>query len=397
MKIFQKNYIFSNLNSLGYQYDNLNNTNVKSGTKSLNKKRDVPFLLRFLKISNSIFKNSKQNIDIKSNLMIEQLSISEENRFLREIIFLDLKEIIINKTIFKLESGKILYNEIISFLEEAGEMDDIQSLIYLSEISFHYNQDLKFIHYSKKLESLNNIIGIKNLAYSYHNGYGVELDLKKSFYYYNRAVELEDIESIYNLATCYFNGKGVIKNYEKAVELYKRASFYRDKFAIHELGYCYLNGLGVQKNIDKTLYLWHKAYLLGNYDSKKSIIDLYKKNIFEFISNNVFELKKLYLPIYFWIISIFIGFFISFYYKNWYYSIAIGFISATISYFFVKIFSFLYIKIINNFRVNKYINSLFSNSQFKKLDIKNLFLDAIMESDLSDFFKKKILKKYKKI
>lgn len=81
-----------------------------------------------------------------------------------------------------------------------------------------------------------------NLGTMYSAGKGVEKDLSKAFYWYERAAKLGHTKSQYGVAWMYHNGVGVEKDISKAVFWYKEAAEYEDKAAMFALGVMYYNG-----------------------------------------------------------------------------------------------------------------------------------------------------------
>ncbi|GBC47663.2 kinase-like domain-containing protein [Rhizophagus irregularis DAOM 181602=DAOM 197198] len=80
-------------------------------------------------------------------------------------------------------------------------------------------------------------------GYSYENGIGIEKDLKKAFYWYEKAANNGNIIAKHNLGDCYLNGNGVKKDHNKAFELFKQSANGGYSSGILMLGYCYEEGL----------------------------------------------------------------------------------------------------------------------------------------------------------
>jgi len=95
-----------------------------------------------------------------------------------------------------------------------------------------------------------------NLGVMYSAGKGVEKDLSKAFYWYERAAKSGHTKSQYGIAWMYHNGVGVEKDISKAVFWYKEAAEYEDKAAMFALGVMYYNGSnGLKKDKVKALEL----------------------------------------------------------------------------------------------------------------------------------------------
>jgi excinuclease UvrABC ATPase subunit len=96
-----------------------------------------------------------------------------------------------------------------------------------------------------------------NLAICYENGEGTEKNLKKAFYWYQKAAENGDEEAMFNLALFYENGKETEKNLEKAFYWYQKAAENGNEKAMFNLAIYYENGEGIEKNLEKAFY-WQK-------------------------------------------------------------------------------------------------------------------------------------------
>src|SRR5436309_302090 len=90
-------------------------------------------------------------------------------------------------------------------------------------------------------QSENDKYAMNYLATYYENGVGTEKDLKKAFYWYQKAAENGNEGAMHNLAVCYSNGKGTEKNLEKAFGWYQKAAENGNEYAIYDLAICYEN------------------------------------------------------------------------------------------------------------------------------------------------------------
>src|ERR1044072_1437694 len=63
-----------------------------------------------------------------------------------------------------------------------------------------------------------------NLALLYYNGVKTEMNLEKTFYWYQKAAEIGDKNAMNNLVICYKNGQGTKENLEKAFYWYQKAA-----------------------------------------------------------------------------------------------------------------------------------------------------------------------------
>ena len=71
---------------------------------------------------------------------------------------------------------------------------------------------------------------------------GVEIDLEKAFYWYQKSAEAGNSNAQYNLGLCYENGKGVEIDLEKAFYWYQKSAEAGNSDAQYNLGLCYENG-----------------------------------------------------------------------------------------------------------------------------------------------------------
>ncbi|CAB4441454.1 unnamed protein product [Rhizophagus irregularis] len=86
---------------------------------------------------------------------------------------------------------------------------------------------------------------INSLERSAENG--IEKNLEKAFYWYQKAAENGFTNAMYYLAICYDNGEGTEKNLEKAFYWYQKAAENGDKEAMFNLAICYKNGAGTER------------------------------------------------------------------------------------------------------------------------------------------------------
>src|SRR6266542_2358331 len=108
--------------------------------------------------------------------------------------------------------------------------------------------------------------------------YGIEKDLEKAIYWYNKAVENGNEIAQYNLGQCYELGNVVDKDETKAFELYKKsAESGCCKIAMFRLGYCYVNGIGTKIDIKNGFELYNKAAgKINNENDERLLNDLDK-------------------------------------------------------------------------------------------------------------------------
>ncbi|CAB4380680.1 unnamed protein product [Rhizophagus irregularis] len=97
----------------------------------------------------------------------------------------------------------------------------------------------------KKLAGNGDEVAMFNLAICYKNGEGIEKNLEKAFYWFQKAAEN---------AICYENGEGTEKNSKKAFHWYHKAAENSNERAMFNLAICYENGIGTEKNLEKVFY-----------------------------------------------------------------------------------------------------------------------------------------------
>ena len=139
---------------------------------------------------------------------------------------------------------------------------------------------------------------LRHIGFLYHDGIGVEQDIKKAiewydkainagdisamvtkgaiFYYgisgipidyevavklYTKAAEKGDDDGMWRLARCYQKGKGVEENPQKAFEWFKQSADKNNSNGLCDLGVCYHYGYGVEKNYKRAVELYEKAAL----------------------------------------------------------------------------------------------------------------------------------------
>jgi hypothetical protein len=69
-----------------------------------------------------------------------------------------------------------------------------------------------------------NSIGQNNLGLCYEHGKGVDIDLDKAFYWYEKSAEGGDLTGQNNLGVCYENGRGVDIDLQKAFHWYQKSA-----------------------------------------------------------------------------------------------------------------------------------------------------------------------------
>lgn len=93
----------------------------------------------------------------------------------------------------------------------------------------------------------------------YANGIGFEQDFVRAAEYYTKGAELGNAESMNSLANLYKEGNGVIKSPSKAIELYKRAAALGNDYAMTNLAVEYDSGENIERNEELALYWLKKS------------------------------------------------------------------------------------------------------------------------------------------
>ena len=106
------------------------------------------------------------------------------------------------------------------------------------------------------------------MAFCYLKGDGVEKNVEKAVYWWQKAADAGNSAAQFNLAICYLKGDGVEKDVEKAVYWWQKAADAGDSTAQYRLAFCYLKGEGIEKDVEKAVYWWQKAADTGDSDAE---------------------------------------------------------------------------------------------------------------------------------
>lgn len=88
-------------------------------------------------------------------------------------------------------------------------------------------------------------------AVSYQKGEGVEADIERAIFWFEKSAAQGYGKACGNLARHYYDGDGVEQSYEKAVRLYEKAAEQGSRVSQYRLGCCYCYGEGVEQNYTK--------------------------------------------------------------------------------------------------------------------------------------------------
>jgi len=172
------------------------------------------------------------------------------------------------------EKGLAIYEDLAS----KGNIDSINRLVNLylcgsckdSESIVNYKKGFK---YSKELlEKRGSARDYANIAWSYHYGKGVDIDLLKAKEYYEEAAKRGYASAYYNLAWLYYKnddykGQIIELNYEKAKEYLELGAKERNSASINLLGVFYKKGYAVKKDMEKAVALFKIIYRYDRYAS----------------------------------------------------------------------------------------------------------------------------------
>ena len=110
-------------------------------------------------------------------------------------------------------------------------------------------------------------------------GFGFEINYKKTFYWLERAAKLNHLESQCELAFSYEVGRGVKQDYTKAYLWYRTAAKQGYPKGLFRLALLYADGNGVPQNYDKA-YLLCKMYTEKTGIKSSYLKEYYKKSSF---------------------------------------------------------------------------------------------------------------------
>ena len=94
------------------------------------------------------------------------------------------------------------------------------------------------------------------LGEMYLDGIGVDVDVKKAFYWISKAANSGDVDAQYLLAFMYENGIKVAVNVPRAVALYKKSAAQGDILSQYNLAMIYKEGKGGVEKDMKQAYHW---------------------------------------------------------------------------------------------------------------------------------------------
>lgn len=134
----------------------------------------------------------------------------------------------------------------------------------------------KAIYWFQKAVEQDEAIAQYCLGIMYLKGDGVEQDLSKAAHWLHKSAEQGDALAQYQLGSMYLKGTGVEQKYFMAAYWFRKAAEQREAIAQYALGKMYAQGIGVSQNDDESFYWYRKAAEQDLKEAKMMINDLEK-------------------------------------------------------------------------------------------------------------------------
>lgn len=169
--------------------------------------------------------------------------------------------------IFSEEPKKILpdFDVALKWYKKAADLGSIAGLYYYAVACLgRKSHEKEGVVALKKCADNNHLPAIINYASRLKKGYDGEIDLKKSFEYYQKAVALGDKRAMYELGLFYENGDVVAKDLHKALELFEKSETAGGTFHI---GLFYEKGLIFKKDLYKAVEYFYKSEEIKDFTS----------------------------------------------------------------------------------------------------------------------------------
>lgn len=114
------------------------------------------------------------------------------------------------------------YDEALKWYKKAGAAENIEDKAQELDKLEEYRTALAYRFSAVEADSEYNI-SLSNIGWHYYYGYGVDIDYKKAFEYFEKAYIVKKDGWVCNkLGECYEYGRGVATNIEKAKDYYKQ-------------------------------------------------------------------------------------------------------------------------------------------------------------------------------
>ncbi|PKK64545.1 HCP-like protein, partial [Rhizophagus irregularis] len=161
-----------------------------------------------------------------------------------------------------------------------GDSDAQNYLGYLYENDLGVQKDLKkaFYWYQRSAENGNKLAHYNLISY-YLDGWKIDEELKdseKSFYWYLKSAENGNKFAQYNLGLYYQNGWGIEKDEIKAFKWYEKSAKQDNSDAQNYLGFLYKNGINIQKDLEKSFFWYQKSAINGNKIAQYNLGNFYR-------------------------------------------------------------------------------------------------------------------------
>lgn len=153
-------------------------------------------------------------------------------------------------------------------------------LIFFSPLSFKvYGNSYSVSEITSRAEKGDNLSQF-DLGYLYFNGWGVNQDFSKSFYWFQKSAEQGNIEAQKSLYRMSWLGKGVRQSYQQGVFWLQKAAEGKDVESQRKLGDLYLSDWvgkndSVYKDHEKAIYWLKLASKTGDGKSLLSLGNFY--------------------------------------------------------------------------------------------------------------------------
>lgn len=118
-----------------------------------------------------------------------------------------------------------------------------------------------------------------NLGLMFHNGWGVERDLKQAHEWYTHAANQGNTDAMYNLGVMYLNGEGVFQSARQALDLFTYAATAGHTPSMHNLGVMYAYGMGCKQDANKAIALWEQAANQGNTIARAALVQAFEQGL----------------------------------------------------------------------------------------------------------------------
>ena len=116
------------------------------------------------------------------------------------------------------------------------------------------------------------------LGQIYEHGWGVEIDKKKAYEWYQRGYnELHDYDSIMGLGNLLFSGDGCCQDYDASFLYFMEGTQFRDPEAYYMLGIMYDTGKGVVQDKKKAKAMYLRAAAKGHMLALVPVASMYAK------------------------------------------------------------------------------------------------------------------------